>query len=230
MIMVALLLSLGAPALAGAAAASGPPKPEPQKAPAATSPAAPVPDPAPQPQTPTASPDTPVSPSQPVGSGVGVAPVSTGRPVGGGGGVTPRSTPSTPVTRPSPSSGSAVRVPQSPAAHPSTHSVARSTQATTPATHRRAAPRRKDSRRPAATDKPPPSHAPLALTLLTHQDLPRLPSNNPFAIGPVGSSGGISAIDAATLVLAGIVLLSPLVPPFRRALVKAAGLRSSRHN
>jgi hypothetical protein len=211
--MVTLLLSLGAPALASAAAGSGARKPEPQKAVSARSPATPAPDPAPQAQTLTSSSQTPAVASQPVGDGVAVTPVST---------------PTARVTEPSPSTGSEIRVPKLSATQPGARSVARGTHATTPATHHRARPRRTDLRRGAVTHKAARSHAPLALTLLTRRDLPRLPSHAPFAAGPAASPGGMSAFDAATFVLAGIVMLSPFVPVFRRALAKAAALRSGR--
>jgi hypothetical protein len=209
--MVTLLLSLGAPVFASAAAGSGAPKPEPQRAVSARSPATPAPDPAPQAQTLTSSSQTPAVTGQPVGDGVAVTPVST---------------PTARVTEPSPSTGSEVRVPQLSATQPGARSVARATHATTPPTDHRARPRRTALR--AVTHKAPRSHAPLALTLLTRRDLPRLPSLAPFAAGPAASPGGMSAFDAATLVLAGIVMLSPFVPVFRRALAKAAALRSGR--
>jgi hypothetical protein len=215
--MVTLLLSLGAPALASAAAGSG--EPEPQKAARTMSPATPAPDPAPQAQT--LSPHAPVSTSQPVGGGLAVTPVSAPSTP-----VTPVSAPSTPVTHPAPSTGSAVRLPHLPATHPSTHSVAPPVQKTSPATHHHAALRGTGRSRGTVTHKVARSHAPFALALLTHQDLPRLPSHVPFADGPVGSSGGMSAVDAATLVLAAIVMLSPFVPLLRRALAKASALWS----
>jgi hypothetical protein len=233
--MVTLLLSLGAPALASAAAGSGAPKPGPQKAVSAGSPPTPAPDPAPQAQTLTSSPHAPVSTSQPVGGGLAVSPVSAPSmpvtPVSTPSTpVTPASAPSTPVTHPSPSTGSAVRVPHLSATNPSTHSVARAVKKTSPATHDHAALRASDRSRGTVTHRAARSHAPSALTLLAHQDLPRLPSHAPFAGGPVGSSGGMSAVDAATLALAAIVMLSPFAPLLRRALAKTSAHGAGRHN
>ncbi len=178
------------------------PKPESQQAPPTPASAPPAPNPAPQTRTLTSSPHTPVATSRP-GKGVAVTPVA---PSG------------TRVTKPSPSTRSSrVRVPQLTGTRPSPRNVARVAHATTPVTHQRATPRPLDSRRGAVTDKAPPSHAPLALTLLTGQGLPRLPSHTPFPADPAGSPGAMSAVDAATLFLAGIVMLSPLVALLRRA-------------
>ncbi len=190
------------------------PAPEPQKAAPTPASATPAPEPATQPQTLTSSSHTPVPTSRPVGSGIAVTPVST---------------PSTRVSQPSQSTGSQIRVPKLSATRPSTRSVAPATPATTPATRQRAAPRRTNSPRSAGHTATRP-HAPLALTVLTHPKLPHLPSKSPFLTGPAASSGGMSAIDAITLLLAGMVILSPLAPLFRRGVAKASAVRSGRQN
>jgi hypothetical protein len=190
------------------------PAPEPQKAAPTPASPTPAPEPATQPQTLTSSSHTPVPTSQRVGSGIAVTPVST---------------PGTRVSQPSQSTGSQIRVPKLSATRPSTRSVAPATPATTPATRQRAAPRRTNSPRSAVHTATRP-HAPLALTVLTHPKLPHLPSKSPFLTGPAASSGGMSAIDAITLLLAGMVILSPLAPLFRRGLAKASAVRSGRQN
>jgi hypothetical protein len=199
-IIVTLLLSLGAPAVASAAGGNTP-NPQPQKAAPSSASPTPAPDPAPQAQTLTSSSHTPVATSHPVGDGVAVTPVST---------PSPRVT--TP-SEPSHSTGAEVRAPALPATHAAARSIAHATQATPPAPRHHAAPRRTDLTRPTVTHKAAPSHAPFGLTLLSPEDLPRLPAMALADVKKARPGGALllfSALALGGLVVASLTLLRRL--------------------
>ena len=93
----------------------------------------------------------------------------------------------------------------------------------TTATANKPAPSRHSGSRRAAVQTTTQAHAQPAPA---HQSQSRQSSKSPFLVGPAASSGGISAIDAITFLLAAIVILSPLVPLLRRALAKTRIVRS----